>query len=213
MKCDKKTMLLYGVTDRAWTGTQSLYAQVEAALKGGVTCLQLREKELGDAEFLEEALQIGALCRRYGVPFIINDNVDVALKCGADGIHVGQEDLQAGAVRQRVGAGMLLGVSCHTVKEALEAVENGADYLGVGTMFTTSTKLDALPVSLEELRDICSQVSVPVVAIGGIGKDNMEKLQGAGVAGVALVSAIFGAGDIEAECKLLGEMSRRIVEA
>ncbi len=140
MKCDKKAMLLYAVTDRSWTGRQSLYEQVEAALKGGVTCVQLREKDMDDDAFTAEAVRIGALCRRYGVPFIINDNVEVALRSGADGVHVGQDDLNAARVRERAGDGLIIGVSAHSVEEALEAVANGADYLGVGSMFATSTK-------------------------------------------------------------------------
>ena len=140
MKCDKKAMLLYAVTDRAWIGKQSLYEQVESALKGGATCVQLREKELDDETFLNEAMEISALCKRYGVPFFINDNVEIAIKCHADGIHVGQEDMEAAQVRQRVGNDMMIGVSAHSVEEALEAVKNGADCLGVGAMFSTSTK-------------------------------------------------------------------------
>jgi len=211
MKCDKKTMLLYAVTDRAWTGRQSLYEQVESALKGGVTCVQLREKDLPEAEFLKESLEITALCRRYGVPFFVNDNVEIAVRCGADGIHVGQEDMEASRVRQRVGDGMMVGVSVHSVEEALEAVRNGADCLGVGAMFSTSTKADAEVLPMEVLRDICAAVDVPVVAIGGIGKNNISQLAGTGVDGVALVSAIFAAEDIEGECRLLRRLSEEMV--
>ena len=170
MKCDKKAMLLYAVTDRAWVGKQSLYEQIESALKGGATCVQLREKNLNDEEFLKEAMEISVLCKQYAVPFFINDNVEIAVKCHADGIHVGQEDMEVAQVRQRVGADMIIGVSVHSVKEALEAVENGADCLGVGAMFSTSTKTDADVLSKETLRDICAAVEVPVVAIGGIDK-------------------------------------------
>lgn len=213
MKCDKKHMLLYAVTDRSWIGRQSLYEQVESALKGGATCVQLREKELNDEDFLAEALEISALCRRYGVPFFINDNVDIAVKCKADGIHVGQEDMAAARVRQRVGSDMMIGVSVHSVEEALEAVRNGADCLGVGAMFSTSTKTDAAVLPKEALRDICAAVAIPVVAIGGIGKTNISRLAGTGVDGVALVSAIFAAGDIENECRLLRRLSEEMVNA
>ena len=137
MKCDKKTMLLYAVTDRAWVGRQSLYEQVECALKGGATCVQVREKKLGDEDFLEEAKQIAALCKRYGVPLFINDNVDVAIACGAEGVHVGQEDMAAAKVREKVGNKMMIGVSVHSVEEAKQAVRDGADCLGVGAMFST----------------------------------------------------------------------------
>ena len=210
MKCDRKTMLLYAVTDRAWLKDQTLYQQVEAALKGGVTCVQLREKKLDDEAFLSEALEISALCRRYGVPFFINDNVQVAIKCKADGIHVGQDDMSASDVRRLVGDGMMLGVSVHTVQEALEAVKVGADCLGVGAMFSTSTKADADIVTMEALKDICDAVDVPVVAIGGLGKHNILQLAGTGVDGVALVSAIFSADDIESECRELRKLSEEM---
>jgi thiamine-phosphate pyrophosphorylase len=204
-------MLLYAVTDRAWIGTQTLYQQVEAALKGGATCVQLREKELDEAAFLQEAKELWALCRRYGVPFIVNDNVDVAQACGADGVHVGQEDMKAGEVRRRVGEDMILGVSVHTVEEARRAVRDGADYLGLGAVFPTSTKTDADQMSNETLRDICGAVEIPVVAIGGLNRDNILRLSGSGVDGVALVSAIFGAEDIEAACRELCALSEQMV--
>ena len=213
MKCDKKAMLLYAVTDRAWVGKQSLYEQVESALKGGATCIQLREKELDDDAFLNEAIEISALCKQYGVPFFINDNVEIAIKCHADGIHVGQEDMEAAQVRQRVGDDMIIGVSVHSVEEALEAVRNGADCLGVGAMFSTSTKTDVNVLPKETLRDICAAVDIPVVAIGGIGKSNISQLAGTGVDGVALVSAIFAADDIESECRLLRKLSEEMVNA
>ena len=211
MKCDKTMMRLYAVTDRAWTGKQSLYQQVEAALKGGATCVQLREKDLCQEEFLAEALEIRALCKKYRVPFFINDNVEVAIACQADGIHVGQEDMKAAQVRQRVGDEMMIGVSAHSVEEALEAVRNGADCLGVGAMFSTSTKTDVSQLSRETLRDICAAVEVPVVAIGGIHKENISQLAGTGVDGVALVSAIFAAEDIESECRELRRLSEEMV--
>src|SRR5699024_1921394 len=138
MNCDKKMMRLYAVTDRAWTGKMSLYEQVEAALQGGATCVQLREKHLERETFLQEARDLVQLCHRYGVPFIVNDEVDIAVECGADGVHVGQEDMKAADVRAKVGPQMMIGVSAHTVEEALEAVKNGADYLGVGAVFSTS---------------------------------------------------------------------------
>ena len=195
MKCDKHTMLLYAVTDRAWVGEQTLYQQVESALKGGATCVQLREKQLGDADFLQEAIQIHALCQQYGVPLFINDNVEVALQCHAEGIHVGQDDMAA-----------------HTVQEALDAVAHGADYLGVGAVFATHTKTDVSEMPRQTLLDICNAVDVPVVAIGGIHKENILQLKGTGVDGVALVSAIFAAKDIEAECRELRALSEQIIK-
>lgn len=213
MKCDKRYMLLYAVTDRAWTGEQTLYEQVEAALKGGVTCVQLREKEMDETAFLQEAKDICALCHRYGVPFIVNDNVDVAIACQAAGIHVGQEDMAAGKVRRRVGDAMLLGVSVHTVEEARRAVRDGADYLGLGAVFPTSTKTDVDQMTNETLRSICDAVDVPVVAIGGINRGNLLKLSGSGVDGVALVSAIFSAEDIEDTCRKLRLLAEGMVRA
>lgn len=211
MKSDKKHMLLYAVTDRAWTGKQTLYQQVEAALRGGVTCVQLREKDLDEALFLQEARELRGLCRQYKVPFIVNDNVDIAIACKADGVHVGQEDLAAGEVRRRIGDEMILGISVHTVEEARQAVRDGADYLGLDAVFPTSTKPDADPMSREILRAICDAVDVPVVAIGGINRDNLLRLAGSGVDGVALVSAIFSAEDVEGACRDLRALSEEMV--
>lgn len=211
MKLDRNHMLLYAVTDRAWLNGQSLSLQVEQALKGGVTCIQLREKELSHNEFLKEALEIKQLCKNYNVPFIINDDVEIAVKCSADGIHVGQSDMDAYDVRSKIGSDMILGVSVHSVSEALTAQEKGADYLGVGAMFSTSTKLDANDVSFETLSDICKSVSIPVVAIGGIQKYNIKKLSGTGIDGVALISAIFASEDIENECQTLKKLTEETV--
>ena len=206
-------MLLYAVTDRMWTGKQTLMEQVEDALKGGATCVQLREKELDEDAFLQEALEMKALCEKYHVPFFVNDNVEIAVKCKADGIHVGQSDMATSKVRQTVGEDMMIGVSVHSVEEALEAVRNGADCLGVGAMFSTSTKANADVLTKEVLKEICDAVDIPVVAIGGISKDNMADLKGTGVDGVALVSAIFAAEDIEEECRILRQMAEEMVQA
>lgn len=203
MKCDRKHMLLYAVTDRAWTGERSLYEQVESALKGGVSCVQLREKELDEKDFLQEARDICQLCHRYGIPFIVNDSVNIAIACGADGIHVGQGDMAADEVRRLTGEKMILGVSVHTVEEARRAVADGADYLGLGAVFPTTTKTDVEQMPNKLLREICDAVDVPVVAIGGINRNNIKSLSGSGVDGVALVSAIFSAADIEETCREL----------
>lgn len=211
MKLDRNHMLLYAVTDRTWVNGQPLSLQVEQALKGGVTCIQLREKELSHNEFLNEALEIKQLCKNYNVPFIINDDVEIAVKCSADGIHVGQSDMDAYDVRSKIGSDMILGVSVHSVSEALTAQEKGADYLGVGAMFSTSTKLDANDVSFETLSDICKSVSIPVVAIGGIQKHNIKELSGTGIDGVALISAIFASKDIENECQTLKKLTEETV--
>ena len=212
MKCDSNTMRLYAVTDRAWVGRQTLLQQVESALKGGATCIQLRDKELSDQAFFQEALEIKTVCKRYGVPFLINDNIDVAIQCGADGVHVGQGDRKPQEARRLIGPDKILGVSAQTVEQAVEAERSGADYLGVGAVFATTTKLDAKPVSYETLKEIGHAVTIPVVAIGGISKRNLLQLSGAGVDGVALVSAIFSAQDIEAECRELRALSQKMVE-
>ena len=212
MKCAEEYMRLYAVTDRAWVGRQTLYQQVESALKGGVTCVQLREKELDEEAFLKEAFELHDLCKKYNVPFFINDNVDIAMQCHAEGIHVGQDDMAAAQVRQRVGEGVMIGVSAHTVQEALDAVAHGADYLGVGAVFATHTKTDVSEMPRQTLLDICNAVDVPVVAIGGIHKENILQLKGTGVDGVALVSAIFAAKDIEAECRELRALSEQIIK-
>ena len=206
-------MLLYAVTDRAWVGKQTLCEQVEAALKGGCTCVQLREKELPDAEFLEEAVKIHEICKHYGVPFIVNDNVDIAVKCHAEGIHVGQDDMKASCVRERVGDDMIIGVSAHTVEEAVEAVKNGADYLGAGAVFGSSTKQNAGTMKKETLRSICEAVDIPVVAIGGINGKNLKELSHTGIDGVALVSAIFAADDIENTCRALRNLTEETVKS
>ncbi len=206
-------MRLYAVTDRAWTGKMTLSEQVEAALKGGITCLQLREKHLSDDAFLAEAKTIGQLCGQYGVPFIINDNVNVALSCGADGIHVGQDDMAARDVRARVGKDMIIGVSVHTVEEAIKAERDGADYLGLGAVFHTDTKGDAEDMTAETLKSICDAVSIPTVAIGGISAKNVAKLTGSGVDGIAVVSAIFAAEDPERAASELLALSREMVAA
>lgn len=212
MKCNSEMMRLYAVTDRAWTGRQTLMEQVEAAIKGGATCIQLREKELAEDAFLAEAIEMKALCARYGVPFIVNDNVEIAIRCGADGIHVGQKDMEAENVRALVGEAMMIGVSAQTVEQALAAEAAGADYLGVGAVFGTTTKVDANSVSHETLGKICEAVSIPVVAIGGINKTNIMELFGSGADGVALVSAVFSAEDIEGECRALRMLSEKMVQ-
>ena len=211
MRLDKKHMLLYAVTDRAWVGTKSLYEQVKEALENGVTCVQLREKELSEEDFLKEANQISTLCKEYKVPFIVNDNVNIAIACKADGIHIGQEDMELTNVRKLVGEDMIIGVSVHTVEEALKAQEGGADYIGIGAVFATSTKTDVDVLSFETLKSICEAVDIPTVAIGGIKKDNICKLKKSGIDGVAVVSAIFAAKDIATATKeLLLEVKKAV---
>lgn len=212
MNFDKHSLRLYAVTDRAWVGRQTLCQQVEAALQGGVTCVQLREKHLDRDTFLAEAKQICALCRRYGVPFIVNDDLDVALACGADGIHVGQDDMPAAEVRRRAGRRLIVGVSAHTPEEARLAEAAGADYLGAGAVFGSATKTDASLLTPAGLQAVCAAVHIPVVAIGGVNARNILQLQGSGAAGAAVVSGIFGAPDITAACRELRALADTMVQ-
>ena len=193
----REQMLLYSVTDRHWLNGQTLYEQVEEALKGGATFIQLREKDLTEEEFLEEAKKIQQLCKKYRVPFIINDNVKLAKEIDADGVHVGQSDMEALDVRAQLGEDKIIGVSARTVEQALLAEKHGADYLGVGAVFQTGTKTDAREVEHSVLKEICTKVDIPVVAIGGITQDNVKELSGSGINGVAVISAIFAQKDIE----------------
>ncbi|MFB0921235.1 MAG: thiamine phosphate synthase [Oscillospiraceae bacterium] len=209
---DRASLLLYAVTDRSWLNGKTLAHDVEQALMGGTTMLQLREKDLDYDAFLSEAHKLKALCKVYGVPFIINDNVNIAHACDADGAHVGQSDMEAMKVRERLGPHKIIGVSAQTVEQALLAEKSGADYIGVGAVFTTATKKDADFVSYDELKAICAAVSIPVVAIGGICADNIEELAGSGIDGVAVVSAIFAESDIKAATKKLRGLAEKTVE-
>ena len=213
MKCDKKDLLLYAVTDRHWLNGRTLYSQVEEALKGGATFIQLREKELDKEHFLEEAKEIKELCRRYQVPFVINDNVEIALAVDADGVHVGQSDMEAGDVRAKLGPDKMIGVSAQTVEQAVMAEQNGADYLGVGAVFPTGSKADALEVSHDTLKAICKAVKIPVIAIGGISKENILELSGSGICGIAVISAIFAKDDIEEAARELRGLTEKMVTA
>ena len=195
-KMQKEDLLLYAVTDRHWLNGETLYSQVEKTLEGGTTFVQLREKELDEAHFLEEAKKIKELCDRYHVPFVINDNVDIALEIDADGVHVGQGDMEAGDVRAKLGPDKIIGVSAQTVEQALLAQERGADYLGVGAVFHTDSKADAADISHETLKAITEAVDIPVIAIGGISKENVSELSGTGICGIAVISAIFAEQDI-----------------
>ena len=200
MSCDKfssSSLLLYGITERAYLNGRSLESAVEESLRGGITCLQLRDKKLSDEDLLPDALRLQKLCKQYGVPFIINDRVELAMQIDADGIHVGQDDMQASDVRKLIGQDKILGVSAQTVEQALAAQESGADYLGVGAVFPTKSKDDAVEVPHETLKAICEAVSIPVVAIGGITRENAPQLAGSGIAGVALISALYAQSDIE----------------
>ena len=192
-----ENLLLYAVTDRSWTGEITLLEQIELALEGGITFLQLREKNLGFDEFVSEAKAAKKLCERYGVPLIINDNLEVALEIGADGVHVGQEDLAVSEIRKKVGKDFIIGATAKTVSQAIKAESEGADYLGVGAVFPSPTKKTAIRITNEQLREICGSVKIPCVAIGGISLENALEIKGSGVDGIAVVSAIFAADDIK----------------
>ncbi len=211
MNWDKKALLLYAVTDRAWLNGDTLYSQVEQAIEGGATMVQLREKNLQDELFWQEAVEIQKLCKAYSIPFIVNDNVEIARKIHADGVHVGQKDMAAGDVRKLLEPDQILGVSAQTVEQAVLAEKQGADYLGVGAVFPTGTKADAQEVSVETLTQICGAVNIPVVAIGGITRDNIARLQGSGICGVAVVSAIFAATNIREETEKLRKQVEKVV--
>ena len=197
MRCDKKDLLLYAVTDRHWLNGRTLHEVVKESLDGGVTFVQLREKQLDEEHFLQEAKDLKELCSEYHVPFVINDNVELAIEMDADGVHVGQSDMEAGDVRAKLGPDKIIGVSAQTVEQAILAERHGADYLGVGAVFPTGSKDDAQEVSYDTLKAICDAVSIPVIAIGGITKENVGKLSGSGICGIAVISAIYAQKDIQ----------------
>lgn len=201
---------LYAVTDRSWLRGCTLMEQVEQALSGGATMVQLREKHMDADSLVREAAEMTRLCHRYGVPLLINDDVEAVRRSGADGVHVGQSDMEAAAVRGVLGSGMIVGVTAKTVEQALAAQAAGADYLGSGAVFGSSTKTDAKPMTRETLQAICRAVSIPVVAIGGIGRSNIMELAGTDIAGVAVVSGIFASEDIAAECRFLRQAAENI---
>lgn len=207
MKFDRDCLRLYAVTDRSWLRGETLYTQVEKALRGGATMVQLREKELDEAGFEKEAVEILQLCHRFGVPFIVNDNVELAQRVGADGVHIGQGDMQMQQARKILGPDKVIGVTAKTVEQAVRAQEQGADYLGSGAVFGSTTKQDAKPMEHALLQEICESVHIPVVAIGGITAENVLRLKGRGMAGVAVVSGIFACEDIEKETGKLRKLA------
>lgn len=212
MKCDKKDLLLYAVTDRHWLGNKSLHEVVKESLDGGVTFVQLREKSLDDETFFAEAVDIQKLCREYNVPFVVNDNVDIAVRMNADGVHVGQSDMEADNVRAKLGPDKIIGVSAQTVEQAILAEKMGADYLGVGAVFPTGSKDDAEDVSYETLKAICEAVSIPVIAIGGISIQNVEKLGRSGICGIAVISAIYAQKNIKEASRELKSATEKMLK-
>lgn len=210
MKLTKEDLLLYAVTDRTWLKGRELKEVVEEAIEGSITFLQLREKDLTFDDFVQEAKEIKKITDKHKIPFVINDNVDVALAVDADGVHIGQSDEELTKARKKLGNGKIIGVSSHSVEEAIKAEANGADYLGVGAMFGTTSKDDAVPVTMEELKNICNSVSIPVVAIGGISKENIIELKGTNISGVAVISAIFAKENIKEASRELIELSKKV---
>lgn len=213
MNCGKGTLLLYAVTDRSWLNGKSLGQAVREAIEGGATMIQLREKEMDTEALIREAREIGRICREYKTPFVVNDSVEAALAAGADGVHVGQKDMEAGRVRELLGPDKILGVSVQTADQARLACERGADYLGVGAVFPTGTKTDAKSVSVQELKAICQAVRIPVVAIGGISRENAALLEGSGIQGIAVVSAVFAQKDIRAAARGMREAAEWLTAA
>lgn len=211
MKFYKDMLLLYAITDQGLTGEKNFFEQIEEALSAGVTLLQLREKHLDKKAFLEEALIVRELTRRYKVPLIINDDAEIALKCGADGVHVGQGDLSPSKARRLMGPDRIVGVTAKTVEQAEKAFKDGADYIGSGAVFPSPTKKDAIPLPLERLTAICQSVPIPVTAIGGITCENVHLLKGTGIAGAAVVSGIFGQADISGAAGRLKEQLSKVV--
>ena len=205
-------LLLYAVTDRHWLGERTLYEVVRESLDGGVTFLQLREKNLDEDSFYEEAVRLQAMAREYKVPFVINDNVEIAVRMNADGVHVGQDDMEAGNVRALIGPDKILGVSAQTVEQAVLAEQQGADYLGVGAVFPTGSKDDAVDVPFETLKAICEAVSIPVVAIGGITLENTPELAGTGICGIAVISAIYAQKNIREAASALKKVIAETVQ-
>lgn len=206
MKFYRDMLKLYLVTDRQWLNGRKLTDDLEKTILGGVTIIQLREKNLSDEEFIKVANEVKKLCQKYDIPLIINDNLNVALAIDSDGIHIGQDDIPASIVRKKIGPDKILGVSAHNLKEALLARHDGADYIGVGAIFPTETKNDATIVTLDKLQKICDRIDIPVVAIGGINIDNISKLKNINITGVAVVSEIMKANDIMATSNQLVRM-------
>lgn len=204
MRLNKEDLLLYAVTDRRWLKEgETLVTRTEEAIDGGVTFVQLREKDLDEENFEREGRELKELCRKRGVPFVINDNVELAAKLDADGVHVGQSDMEALDVRKIIGGDKILGVSAQTVEQAVTAEKHGADYLGVGAVFPTGSKDDAAEVSYDTLKAICDAVKIPVIAIGGITEENVTELSKSGICGIAVISALYAKEDIKSAAQRL----------
>ena len=212
MKQNPELYRVYAITDRKRLNGKTLETAVEEAILGGVTLIQIREKNISEEEYIKRTRSLLEITRKYNVPLIVNDNIDVALKSGADGVHLGQDDLPSGGIRKKLGDKLILGVSAHNVEEALRAQELGADYLGSGAVFPTSSKNDVSCMKHETLKNICASVNIPVVGIGGITRDNIKALAGSGIAGVSVISAVFAAENIKAAAAALSEEVNKIIQ-
>ena len=210
---DKNKLLVYAITDRILFSEEEkfFFNRVEKALKSGIKCLQFRNKDISREDFLKKAIVLRDLCKKYNALFIVNDEVEMAIKIKADGVHVGQKDMEAQKARKMIGKDMILGVSCENLEQAILAEKNGADYLGVGAIFKTNSKEDVKTASREMLKKICESVKIPVVAIGGINEENMILLSGIKLAGFAMIQAIFGAHDIKVQCEKLILTAKKII--
>lgn len=211
MKVDNKDMLLYLVTDRTWLRDKTLPGVVELAIENGATFIQIREKDIEYNRFRELAIEVKRITDRYKIPFVINDNIDVAIEVDADGVHIGQDDTSLIKAREILGKDKIIGVSVGNVDEAINAEREGADYLGVGAIFSTTSKSDAIDVGIGQLKEITKAVDIPVVAIGGINEKNIQQLRGSGVDGIAVISAILAKEDIAKATRELFKLSKEVL--
>ena len=211
MTFDRRMLTLYAVTDSRWLHGQTLAQQVELAIRGGATMVQLREKGAGEAELIALARELAAVCKAHGVPFIVNDSPRIALAADADGVHLGQKDMPPDEARRILGSGKIVGATARTVEQALRAQALGADYIGSGAVFGTGTKADAVPLSREELTAICRAVDIPVVAIGSVNRENILRLAGTGGSGAAVISGIFAQADVDEAARELRELSEQMI--
>lgn len=212
MKVNKESMLVYAITDRHWTGTQTLEQQVEEVLKNGATFLQIREKNMTHDELVKEAVRIKEIAARYNVPVVIDDDIYAVMEADVDGVHIGQNDMDYVEARKLLGDNKIIGMTAPSVALAKKVEELGADYIGAGAVFSTNTKKDTKPLELSTLKEICNSVSIPVVAIGGIDHSNVRELKGTDIDGVAVISALFGASNPGKATKELVSIMKDVIK-
>lgn len=211
MKFDKNMLALYAITDRKCIGDRGLEYSVEQALSGGATMIQLRDKEVDFDTLCKEADSLLKICQKYNAPLIINDNADVVIKTGADGVHLGQNDMDLAKAREILGKDKIIGGSARTIELAQKAEQSGADYIGCGAVFGTLTKADAKYIGTQRLKEICTSLSIPVVAIGGVNAGNISQLEGCKISGVAVVSALFGAENVYTSAQELRKLADSVI--